>query len=83
MLMKKNGGIILEGCLCAVAVMHVEIHDGDRVHAVAALQISGGDGDVAEKAEAHCAIRLGVMAGRADGCETRDGRAHRLQRRNR
>ena len=40
---KQNRGVILERRLRAVAVMNVEIDDGDRADAVAFLQISRGN----------------------------------------
>src|SRR5688500_344966 len=43
---EENGGVILERGLRAVAVMDVEIDDGDLADAVHLLEVTGGDGDV-------------------------------------
>src|SRR3546814_4690761 len=48
--------------LGAVAVMHVEIHHRDAVEAVHRACMQRADSDVVEEAEAHGAVRLGVMA---------------------
>ena len=64
---EKDAGIALETSLRSVAVVDVEIDDGDFLELVFLLEILGGDGDVGEEAEAHGMIGLGVMAGRPDG----------------
>jgi hypothetical protein len=57
---KQNALIAGHDVLGAVAVMHVEIHDGDPVQAVVVQGVVGGDGQVVEEAEAH-----GLVAGGA------------------
>ena len=54
-----------EDILCAVAVVNIEIDDGDALGAVLGAGVEPGDGGVGEQAEAHGAVGLGVMAGRA------------------
>src|SRR4029079_486436 len=66
---EQDRRVVLERRLRAVAVVHVEVHDGDFSNAVNALQVAGGDGDAGEEAEAHRPVGLGVVAGRADGGE--------------
>jgi hypothetical protein len=46
-------------------MMHVEIDDGDALGAMRRLGVTGGDGDVVDKAEAHRIAHARVMAGRA------------------
>ena len=58
-----------EDFLAAVAVVHVEIDDGDALGAVLRLRVAGGDGGVVEETKAHGGRGLGVMAGRAHGDE--------------
>ena len=45
--------------------MDVEIDDCDALRAVLGARVVGGDGRVGEQAEAHDAIGLGVVPGRA------------------
>ena len=59
-----------ENLLRAIAVMHVEIDDGDSLDAVGRLGVTGGDGDIIDEAEAHGIARAGVMARRARGHES-------------
>ena len=54
-----------ENRLGAVAVMHVEIDDGDTFGAVHDLGVAGGDGGCVEEAEAHRCGHFGMMAGRS------------------
>ena len=63
-------GIGGEHSLRAVAVMHVEIDHRDPLHAPPAARMHGGDGGVVEQAEAHRAVRFGVMARRPDSGES-------------
>src|SRR3546814_17561737 len=62
-------GIVPEGRLGAVAVMHVEVHHGDAAQAVRLTCMQGTDRDVVEQAEPHGAVRLGMVAGRPHGAE--------------
>ena len=62
----QHAGIAREDVLRAVAVVDVPIDDQHPLEAVAGAQVGGTDGDVVEEAEAHGAIALGVVAGRAD-----------------
>jgi len=74
---EEDAGIGFEAGLRAVAVVDIEIDDGDFLEAMFLLEIFGGDGDVGEKAEAHGMVGLGVMAGRTDGGEgALDGAVH-------
>ena len=81
-----------EDGLGAVAVVDVEIDDGDTPQPVLVSRVRGADGDVVEQAKAHGAARFGVVAGRAhraervlglarrhraDGGDNRAGRAQR------
>ena len=52
-----------EDALGAVAVMDVDVDDGDRCEF--GPHMLGGDGDIVEQAEAARQIAIGVMAGRA------------------
>ncbi len=55
-------GAILEGVLGAVAVVSVEIDDGDAGEFMLSDEVFGGDGDVVEEAEAHGMVAFGVVA---------------------
>ncbi len=59
-----DGRIAPEDVLGAVAVVDVEIDDGDALDAMGRLGVPGGDRRVVEEAEAHRRRRLGVVAGR-------------------
>ena len=61
--------VVPEDALRAVAVVDVEIDDRDALGAVAGAGVEAGDGDVGEQAEAHGAVLLGVVAGRANLAE--------------
>ena len=58
-----------EYVLRAVAVMHVEIDDGDSLVAVNRARMQRTDRDVVEQAKAHGARAFGMMAGRPHGAE--------------
>ena len=60
---EQHGRIRVERGLRAVAVMDVDVDDGDARGAVGAER-GGGDRDVVVEAEPHRAIGLGVVAGR-------------------
>src|ERR1700722_12187358 len=66
---EEDRAVGVENGLGAVAVVDVEIDDGDFIEAVFLLEVTGGDGDVGEEAESHGRIGLGVVAGRADSVE--------------
>jgi hypothetical protein len=55
--------------LRAVAVVYVEIDDGDTFGAVLGARVQAGDGRVGEEAKAHDAIAFGVVARRANLAE--------------
>ena len=68
-----------------VAVVYVEVDDRDPLQAVALERVLGSDRHVVEKAETHCMVAAGMVAGRAYGAEgvfqfTRDDRVGRGQR---
>ena len=58
-----------EDVLGAVAVMDIEIDDGHALDAVSGHRVRGADRDVVEEAEAHRAVALGMMTGRANRAE--------------
>ncbi|MNV35487.1 hypothetical protein D3C71_1269350 [compost metagenome] len=62
-------GVGLEDRLGAIAVVHVEIDDGDALQAIFVTRIGGSDGHVVEQAEAHRGAGGGVVAGRAHRAE--------------
>ncbi len=84
--------IAREDVFGAVAVVHVEVDDGDALDAVDGERVRGADRDVVEQAEAHRAVALGVVTRRADRAEgaaalaardqvgREDQRARRMQR---
>ena len=41
--------------------MHIEIQDCDPLHPVVFQRLQRGHGDAVEKAEAHCALSLGMV----------------------
>ena len=60
-----------EDLLGAVAVVDVPVEDQHPLGAARGDRVPGGDGDVVEQAEAHRAVALGVVAGRAQAAERR------------
>ncbi len=60
---------LFEEVLRAVAVVDVEVDDGDAFELVCGEQVVCGERDVGVEAEAHGAVCLGVVAGRSDGAE--------------
>src|SRR5215475_2307979 len=58
---KQHAGVVLEGLLGAIAMMHVPIHDQDAFQAIAFLGVTRGNGDVVEQTEAHGTLAFGVM----------------------
>jgi len=58
---KQYAGVIFEGVLGAIAMMHVPIHDQDPLQAIAFLGVTRGNGDVIEQAEPHGTLALSVM----------------------
>src|SRR6478736_6486224 len=61
----EHARIGVEDFLRAVAVMHVEIDDGDPLQPVVALRVTRADADVVEQAEPHRPFGFGVVARRA------------------
>ena len=78
-----DGSVVPEDVLGAVAVVDVEIDDGDALDAMGRLGVAGGDRRVVEEAEAHRRRRLGVVAGRPGGDEGVVDAARRRPRRRR
>lgn len=69
--------------LCAIAVMNVEIDDGDTLDTVGVAGMFGGDGHVVEQAEAHGLRRFRVMSRWANcaKCVARAAIENRVDRR--
>src|SRR6478735_1532736 len=61
----EHARIGVEDFLRAVAVMHVEIDDGDPLQPVVALRVTRADADVVEQAEPHRPFGFGVVGRRA------------------
>ena len=59
--------IVPESGLGAIAMMHVEIGNGDTAEAVVVAGVLRGDCNRIEQAKSHREVRLGMMAGRTDG----------------
>src|SRR6516225_5657878 len=59
----------LESRLSAVAVMNIEIDDGDPVELVRRASVQRADGDVVEQTESHRTLGFGMMPRRAYGAE--------------
>ena len=87
---EEHGVVVPEHCLCAVAVMHVEVDDRDAFEPEPTLRRTRRDRDVVEHAEAHGALGQSVMPGRSHereasvqrGLDRRTGReCRRLPRR--
>ena len=76
----EESGVGLDDGLRSLAVMDVEVEDGDPLDAVFRLGVAGADGDVVEQAEAAGNVGRGVVAGRTDRGESRPDPAfhHRL-----
>jgi L-threonylcarbamoyladenylate synthase len=74
-----------ENILCAVAVVNVEINDRHPLGTMALPGVEGGNRRLIEKAEAHGAVLLGMMAGWAHGAKGIAGLApeHRINGRRR
>ena len=62
----ENTGIAFEAVLRPVPMMDVPVQNNDLLQPVFLLQITGGDRNVVEQAEAKCDVSLGVMARRSD-----------------
>ena len=65
----QHARVALEDVFGAVAVMHVEVDDGDALQSMRGQRVRGADGDVVEDAESHRAPPLRMMAGRAHRAE--------------
>ena len=61
----QRARVAAENVFGAVAVMHVEIDDGDALEAMLLERVHGGDGDVVEQAEAHGAAAHRMVPRRA------------------
>ncbi len=61
--------------LGAVAVVHVEIDDGDARQPVGVQRMRRRHGDVVEQAKPHRLVAFGMVTGRADRAEDRPGLA--------
>src|SRR6185437_16248456 len=59
----KRIRIVPENVLRAIAVVHVEIDDGDAMES-SCPRVIGAHGDVIEQAKAHCSTALRMMTGR-------------------
>jgi hypothetical protein len=59
----EKAGVGGEGILRAVAVVHVEIEDGNALEPVDRAGVQRADGDVVEQAKSHGPAALGVVAG--------------------
>ena len=57
--------IAAEDVFSAVAVVHVKVHNGHALQAVALHRVLGGHGHVVEKAKPHGSVALRMVAGRA------------------
>lgn len=55
--------------LRAVAVIQIEVENGDALHVMRRKRMCGPDGDVIEKTETHCRSSLGMMARRPNAAE--------------
>ena len=76
----RDAGSVEQDGFGAVAMMHVEIKNGDTLCA-RGRRFKHGDGDVVQIAEAHGMFLRGVMAGRAHEAENpfaRAGGVHRV-----
>ena len=65
----KDGVVVVEGGLRAVAVVHVEVGDHDP-RVAEPLGVAGRHGGVVDQAEAHAPGRLRVVPRRADRAES-------------
>lgn len=65
----EDGGVVVEGMLCTVAMMHVPVEDSDALESGDLAQPLCGNGDIVEEAEAHGVVGFGVMTGGAHGRE--------------
>jgi hypothetical protein len=65
----KDIWIVEKDVLCPVAVVDIEIDDGDSPKAVRQSRVKGADSHVIKEAEAHGTAALGVMPWRPDRAE--------------
>ena len=68
----------IEDLLRAIAVMNVEIDDGDALDAMLGASIGRSDGNIVEQTKAHNAVAFGVVAGRAYLAERVGDARHRI-----
>lgn len=59
--------IIIESCLCTVAMVDVEIENGHSVKFTSLDEVSGPNGNIVEQAKAHGPIWFGVVTWWTDG----------------
>ena len=64
---EQDARIILDQILCAIAVMHIKIHDGDAGQPMMVQRMFRPDRDIAKKTKPHRRLALGMMTRRADG----------------
>ena len=78
---EEHRGIVVEGVLRAVAVVHVPVHDRHPARAVGLLEVPGADGHRVEQAEPHAPVPQRVMSRRPHHGEAVGvfGRGHRVQ----
>jgi hypothetical protein len=62
----ENMGIIVEGVLCPIAVMDIEVSDENAFQIVVSYRIPGSDSDVVEQTETFGCPASGVMSRRPD-----------------
>ena len=62
--------VVTERVLGAVAVMHVEVDDGNTLKPVRQLRVARGDGDVVENAKTHGPLPHGMVPGGAHRTES-------------
>ena len=66
---QHNALIVLKNFFGAVAVVNVEIHNGNAAEAVLGNGMHGAHGHIIEEAKAHGFFAFGMVAGRADGAK--------------
>jgi len=67
----QHARVVLEDVLAPVAVVDVEVDEGDALQAVEVGGVPDPDGDVVEEAESHRGGALGVVARRTHAAERR------------
>jgi hypothetical protein len=59
---EQHAGIVLEGMLGTIAMMHVPIHDQNALQAITFLSVTRRNGDIIEQAKSHGTLALGMMS---------------------